>query len=361
MRKKTCIPIASLALAWLIAPTAATHADDLDNSTQINITRTWSQEPNGWTWPMDISVPATMPAGGYPVCILLHGANTPGGALLGGFRDILVDHVLIAPTGYQLGWNICLEASEAPDVDMVRELIETVQGFDNVNPDAIRIFGFSNGAALAHRVYIENDNAGIDTVVTAVSQLADIQFHGPGFHMPSGDPDETSAFCGYDQSVTPRTDRRYLNICNEEDDFIPYDGGLAPASGITYLEARASAFQIARAKGYGGPPKLGAGVEIGTTSVFKYEYLGGEVVHLRGLEGHNLNETQETFIGDFLATWPTPEAPCDGDLDASGAVDGGDLGLLVAAWGTSAGDLNGDGSTDGGDLGLLISFWGTCP
>ncbi len=48
-----------------------------------------------------------------------------------------------------------------------------------------------------------------------------------------------------------------------------------------------------------------------------------------------------------------------GDLTGDGFVDGADLGLLLAAWGTddTAADLDGSGEVDGGDLGLLLSAW----
>lgn len=49
------------------------------------------------------------------------------------------------------------------------------------------------------------------------------------------------------------------------------------------------------------------------------------------------------------------------DLNGDGVVDGADLGLLLAAWGTCAersprcvGDLDGNGAVDGADLGLLL-------
>ncbi len=49
-----------------------------------------------------------------------------------------------------------------------------------------------------------------------------------------------------------------------------------------------------------------------------------------------------------------PEADFNGD----GRVDGGDIGLLLAAWGTPGPtDLDGSGSTDGGDLGQLLAAW----
>jgi hypothetical protein len=42
-------------------------------------------------------------------------------------------------------------------------------------------------------------------------------------------------------------------------------------------------------------------------------------------------------------------------------VNGGDIGLLLAAWGTPQGDLDGDGTTGGADLGLILAAWGPCP
>lgn len=49
-----------------------------------------------------------------------------------------------------------------------------------------------------------------------------------------------------------------------------------------------------------------------------------------------------------------------GDLDQDGDVDGGDLGLLLGAWGGVGplGDLDGNGTVDGGDLGALLANWG---
>ncbi|MCA9284507.1 MAG: hypothetical protein KDA22_04790, partial [Phycisphaerales bacterium] len=48
-----------------------------------------------------------------------------------------------------------------------------------------------------------------------------------------------------------------------------------------------------------------------------------------------------------------------GDLNGDGVIDGADLGLLLAVWGTSNqdADLNGDGVVDGSDLGVLLGLW----
>ena len=53
---------------------------------------------------------------------------------------------------------------------------------------------------------------------------------------------------------------------------------------------------------------------------------------------------------------------CVGDIDFNGVVDGGDLGAMLALWGTSdpTADLDQNGVVDGADLGLLLVNWGPC-
>lgn len=48
-----------------------------------------------------------------------------------------------------------------------------------------------------------------------------------------------------------------------------------------------------------------------------------------------------------------------GDLDGNGSVDGGDLGILLSAFGTAepSADLDGNGTVDGGDLGAMLAAW----
>ncbi len=57
-------------------------------------------------------------------------------------------------------------------------------------------------------------------------------------------------------------------------------------------------------------------------------------------------------------------AQCPADLTGNGFVDGGDLGPLLAAWGTSGGefggDLTADGVVNGADLAFVIAGWGPC-
>lgn len=55
---------------------------------------------------------------------------------------------------------------------------------------------------------------------------------------------------------------------------------------------------------------------------------------------------------------------CPGDFDGSQTVDGTDLGVLLASWGSCSecpADLNADGAVDGSDLGAVLAAWGPCP
>ena len=49
------------------------------------------------------------------------------------------------------------------------------------------------------------------------------------------------------------------------------------------------------------------------------------------------------------------------DLNMDGCIDGGDLGIFLALWGTANADFDGDGTTNGSDAGLLLAAWeGKC-
>jgi hypothetical protein len=63
------------------------------------------------------------------------------------------------------------------------------------------------------------------------------------------------------------------------------------------------------------------------------------------------------FLGDAANLVEIPATA--GDLDDDGDIDGADLGILLALWGTAGpqGDFNADGSVDGADLGQLLGQW----
>ena len=289
-------------------------ADDLTDSTEINITKSWSQEPSGWIYPIDISVPEVdVTEYGLPVCILLHGSGGNGYDMLLEWSTFLTDHILIAPSGYLNTWNIANEPSEAPDVEMVDDLINQLQTYDNVNSDKIRILGHSNGSALANRIFIENTNPGVDIICSISSQLSDIQYHNDNFYYPSGETGgENNDFAGYDMVTIPITGRKYLSITNTNDPIIPYYGGWA--FGIYYINSLDAIHIVATSQGYEGSQlSEEEGVEIESSSVFEYSYLSNQVVHLKGIAEHYIDDTQRQYIINFFESSES-ELSNDGEI-----------------------------------------------
>ena len=219
----------------------------LTNNTSISIIKKWPSQPSGYTYPINILAPqGAVPNGGFPVCILLHGngsgylTNLAGPPMLSQqqFGSVLPCHILVAPTGYQNSWNICAENSDAPDVDMINDLVNILQTYTtNVNPNKIRILGVSNGSGLTNRVFIENTNPGIDMVCAIVSHLSDFNYRSGIFYKPNAaTTSSVNVNCGYNVPVGPLMSRKYLSISNINDNLIPYNGGYSVV-GATFLPA----------------------------------------------------------------------------------------------------------------------------
>jgi hypothetical protein len=295
----------------------------LTNFTNISITKTWAAQPSGYTYPINILVPqGAVPQGGFPVCILLHGNGSQnlgqlaGPSMLGPlqFGSVLPCHILVAPTGFENSWNICSENSDAPDVEMIHDLVNNLQGYINVNPNKIRVLGVSNGAGLANRIFIENNDTAIDIVCAVVSQLNDFQYHLGSFYKPSGLTDANNLYCGYNDVASPLNTRKYLSISNVNDQTIPYQGGISNV-GATFLPAETAAFNIATYKGYTGSILTsGAVIGSGFTAIAEFSYLSGDVVHLKGNANHQANETQKAYITDYFS-----------DCDAATEIEKNDL------------------------------------
>jgi hypothetical protein len=61
---------------------------------------------------------------------------------------------------------------------------------------------------------------------------------------------------------------------------------------------------------------------------------------------------------DFVRVATQACPPVAGDLDGDGVVGGGDLAVMLGAWGGAGpADLDGDGSVGAGDLAVLLGLW----
>ncbi len=87
---------------------------------------------------------------------------------------------------------------------------------------------------------------------------------------------------------------------------------------------------------------------------------GADVVSVRWADGSTKVLTNVDLNQTITIHAVDPPPACPADLNASGSVDGADLGLLLALWGSDdiEADINDDGIVDGADLGLLLSAWG---
>lgn len=278
--------------------------DEPDNKltslTEIIIEKTWAQQPNGYVYPIDIKVPESIePIEGFPICVLLHSNGSNGRRIINQFSSVLDDHILIAPTGYLNSWNICDERSNAPDLEMVDELVNTLSNYSNINLNKIRILGSSNGAGLANNIFIQNENPNIDIICAVVSHLNIPQYHDNNFYKYSTVTNPMSAFCGYEEITNPISSRKYLSISNINDPTIPYLGGNSKV-GLDFLNAEDAIFYIAKNQGFTGEKLPPEGSALGNPIIFEYSYLSGDVVHIKGNAMHSINPSQLDYLRTFF-------------------------------------------------------------
>ena len=206
---------------------------------------------------------------------------------------------MIAPTGYLNSWNICDERSNAPDLEMVDELVNTLSNYSNINLNKIRILGSSNGAGLANNIFIQNENPNIDIICAVVSHLNIPQYHDNNFYKNTSVTNPMSAFCGYEEITNPISSRKYLSISNINDPTIPYLGGNSKV-GLDFLNAEDAIFYIAKNQGFTGEKLPPEGSALGNPIIFEYSYLSGDVVHIKGNAMHSINPSQLDYLRTFF-------------------------------------------------------------
>ena len=323
--------------------------DVLENTTSIEISQSWSQMPSGWVYPISISVPeSSPPEEGFPVCILLHGNGSSGPPMISQLRSVLPDHALVAPSGYANSWNICAESSDAPDWEMIRELVDQLGTFSNVNADRIQMLGISNGAALVNTIFTLQPPVAVEAYVAVVSHLNESQYHDNSFHSPDSQTNPGLPWCGYTNATVPALSRRYLSMSNVNDGIIPYEGGSSPV-GVTFLSATDAIYRIAQSQGFNGDALSGPQPQVPGEPIWEYVYLEGQVTHLRGVAQHGMSPGHEAYAEEFLSRPPITR--CVGDEDGNGEVGFPDLTLILSSWGP---DIGFD------ELLQVLGNWGAC-
>ncbi len=139
-----------------------------------------------------------------------------------------------------------------------------------------------------------------------------------------------------------------------------FTGGIAPVSGaaVEHYENTVGVPGILRISGCtitGNSSGLGAGGVSVIGGMYSCVLTGGTAI---------CSNTTSNVDGPYLIEGSATVCDCLADLTHDGAVNGGDLGVLLSNWGltlpSGAGDVNHDGVVNAGDLALLLGSWGVC-
>lgn len=251
------------------------------------INQSWDQESSGFERSFVVNVPQ-IPLETYGVVIGLHGGGGNASSIINQY-DFFTDKIIIAPQGYLNGWNVGNEPSNAPDVEFVKEIINYINTFSNINSNDITIIGRSNGSALLNRLIIELDSNYFQNAISIVSQLNDLQYRNNSFWYNS------SGNNNYDEQIIPYIGKRIMAVNATNDQPCPYNGGSGVA-GYVFLDSQQSIYILAQAMGSDEEMLNDQdGVEI-FENVYKYTYLSGDVIHYKfqGV-GHNLGELNSSL------------------------------------------------------------------
>ena len=273
------------------AKTVLTPNGNLANTT-LSITQTWAQQPSGYARTAVVQVPAG--AGPHPVIILLHGNGGTGAGTIGALNPHVSNAIRVAPDGYLTSWNVDGEASQAPDVAFIRDLITLLKTYDNVDAGKISIFGNSNGSGMTNRLLIELDGAAFQNAGCQVSQMLAKMYHDDAFWF------NATGSNAYDQTIVPAKRRRIISLNGTVDPLIPYNGGTSVIG--TFISAQESIYRYAQAMGETGPQLTDAAGVVGTgtngysTPFVKYSYRSGQFVHYKLIGGNHGLQVSGSFV-----------------------------------------------------------------
>jgi len=273
------------------AKTVLTPNGNLANTT-LSITQTWTQQTSGYARTAVVQVPTG--AGPHPVIILLHGNGGTGAGTIGALGTSANTAIRVAPDGYLTSWNVDGEASKAPDVAFIRDLISLLKTYDNVDAGKISIFGNSNGSAMTNRLLIELDGAAFQNAGCQVSQMLAKMYHDGNFWF------NATGSNAYDQTIVPAKRRRIISLNGTVDPLIPYAGGNSVIG--TFISAQESIYRFAQAMGETGPQLADAAGVVGTgtnghsTLFVKYSYRSGQFVHYKLIGGNHGLKVGDSFV-----------------------------------------------------------------
>ena len=305
------------------------------------------------------------PGSDLPLVISLHGYTGNGTSHENYFnlrsRIDERQYMLCVPQGLRNSqgdryWNatdFCcdFEGQNTDDSGYLRALMETIIADHPVDLDSIHVVGHSNGGFMSYRMACDHAD-----LVASIGSLAGATFASPG-------------------DCTPSEPVHVLQIHGTQDSVVNFDGSCIPflfcyPGALESITIWSEYNQCSDTLESGAPLDLDAsipGAETARTLITEgcSERGACELWAINGgSHGPNFNNNFARELVDWLLEHRrTSPVQCIADLNGDGIVEGEDLTLILAGWGTDSPDqdLDGNGTVEGGDLSILLASWGECP
>jgi len=294
-----------------------------------------------------------------PLVLALHPSVSTGADFkaTSGWDGVSNTHglVVVYPTGGQpvgtngkFAWNDWEFSGAAPDdISFLDALIARVQA--DYGTDACRTYmtGFSNGAMMTNSfVAVHADKV---AAIAPVSGGWITAYGGSEAELTPAQPVPVWTWRGSNETFVTGVGKSSRSRTQQDEEQLAFWLGHNNATLVS---------TVTETLNYGVPRTYITKLHEGDASVWFTEVQGTGHVYQPGAA--DLIWTR--FFAEIVAQSPKC-APCPADIDGNGAVDGGDMALVLGAWGTTnaAADLDGNGFVGAGDLSILLAAWGTCP
>ncbi|MAT10817.1 MAG: hypothetical protein CMM02_07395 [Rhodopirellula sp.] len=253
---------------------------------EFRIRQEWAQEPGGWARRVLVRKPVAIEKE-LPVVIFLHGNGGQAEIAIKQF-NYMSDTIFICPQGYRRSWNVYGEASEAPDVRFIEEIIEYLRTRErNADMDNVTLIGSSNGSGMIHRLLIEVDRKPFHKAVCLVASMIEKQYRDGSFWVSSQEGQNL-----YDKKKQPTRGVKVIYFHGTNDRVVPYYGG--SRGDVPHVSAQETAFGFAKAFGYSGPRIADTDGKAVKPGIFAYDYTEVEFTHYKLVgEGHGIGRYRE--------------------------------------------------------------------
>ena len=253
---------------------------------EFRIRQVWDQESGGWARRVLVRKPVSIREK-LPVVIYLHGNGGQADRAITQF-GYLSDVIFVCPQGYRRSWNVYGEASEAPDVTFIAEIIEYLRKRErDADMDNITLIGSSNGSGMIHRLLIEMERKPFHKAVCLVASMIEKQYNDGAFWVSSEEAENL-----YDKEQHPTRGPRVIYFHGTDDRVVPYYGG--NRGNVPHISAQQTAFAFASAFGYRGKLIQDSDGKIVQPGITEYSYPQAKYSHykLQG-EGHGISRYRE--------------------------------------------------------------------